>query len=1314
MAEIVRCGEFVGRGEELTASHLERNLPPSWVVICNKELVSPSGAVSEIDFIIIGDHVVFVADEKSWSGPIHGDENGWVLRSGESYRSPISACEGCARRLAGILRDNVPRLEGTIGNRHFVFARVILSAEKVDTFIHDPRATEQVLQLEGCEEDLTRFDRHRGEECSVAGFRDNIRQCLTGLSDRPNTPRTINAYHVVEVLPNQGPIRRYRVQHADHTERLLKLVPCPSNADPVRRDNWENALLREYTTLQKLKDTGRVPGVDRYFMWDQDQFWAVPIHPLEGASLRSDRTKASPDERRIWKVMGDAFEALFTVHESGVVHRGLSPETVGLDGDDRVVFSDFIFARIDDAETIAAQADDLVEDNPYLAPECKVGLAFAEQASDVYSLARSLHYWISGDEESEELCPRMVERTDLSHELSDLLVSIFQDCLKEDERFRPSAREIADRISRSVKTREASEQSHAEGFSPGDLVASQYKVIRELGKGATAKTFLVEDSVTDSLCVLKKILNPELCRRLARDEFRFLRDLNHPNLPRVYDVRPPASEFHLKLEYVPGSPLREVMEDHVGDLQYCLHVAKALLSSLSYLEERNGIHRDISPNNILIPDEGVGEVKLIDFGLATVEQDTTTAVGTPRYRAPEIDAGGKWTAACDIYSAGVVLYELLTGRLPYAVQDGVPRKLVQMPFPSELETRYGSRLFDVLRRAVCPTPEERYQSANEFADALERSVGGDVEDTSYGTDVHNRFVSELRSAYRNSEAGNSSNRGLDSEFSQATYVKTELDTELTPLLLEGACQLVILSGNPGDGKTAYLQQLLTELQQSGAEVEANDPSGWSCHIGNRDIRALYDASESSGQMSSDDLMHGILQPLAGDVPLSDGYTAIVAANDGRLLDYFDRYGTQRYPVIWPKLEAQLLGGGDTGDGVLLVDLKRRSLASLKAEDPSVFSSILDEFTKPERWQVCSDCSARNECPILWNVRALQDNKRGPRIRERLRSMLLAVHFRRERRPTIRDLRSALAFLITHDTDCSVVHEERDMGQNPLAGMDRAYFTAAFDGSGRPDVLLDGWRILDPAAVGSPRLDRFLYFHRQPGQTQQIDALFGNGSAGNLAPQPLGDDGVRGWMDSLKRRYYFEGDEERGDSSCADLPAPGVLFPYRYFDDFVQALEVCRNGNSSAIQLRILRGIAKADGVPDVACDDSLALCLNDEGAEDITVIVKYPRDHFHLLVPTQNTAIQVGFADTLTLQYGRGRPQLELSLDLFEFLCRAEDGYTTGADEQRPLVEDLATFKSQLLTQQTHEVFIVEAGVTMHHIISGDGQIKRVKEDGRL
>ena len=191
----------------------------------------------------------------------------------------------------------------------------------------------------------------------------------------------------------------------------------------------------------------------------------------------------------------------------------------------------------------------------------------------------------------------------------------------------PTAEEVIEEARLLLKRWQASIEEQRQE-RPQTLGQGQYRVIRQLGSGATALTYLVEDTFVGGLYVLKHIRNQALAQRLAGAEFRTLRDLHHPNLPHVYDVRPADQDFQLKLEYIPGSTLDTSWDQYQEHLGPWLTLARSLLSALAYLEDHGILHRDLSPRNIIVPDEDQGRTCLIDFGLARLlDEHTQSAVG---------------------------------------------------------------------------------------------------------------------------------------------------------------------------------------------------------------------------------------------------------------------------------------------------------------------------------------------------------------------------------------------------------------------------------------------------------------------------------------------------------------------------------------------------------------------------------------------------------------------------------------------------------------------------------------------------------------
>ena len=189
----------------------------------------------------------------------------------------------------------------------------------------------------------------------------------------------------------------------------------------------------------------------------------------------------------------------------------------------------------------------------------------------------------------------------------------------------------------------------------------------------------------------------------------------------------------------------------------------------------------------------------------------------------------------------------------------------------------------------------------------------------------NATVDALRRVNRNSRIGNADNRGLESDFAESTYVDTLLDLSLLPSIVAGRHRLVILSGNPGDGKTAFLQRFKAALLGSGGRTVHDDEAGWRIEHARGSVAALYDASESHEGRSADDLVEGVLAPLAGPAPTDRHYTAAIAINDGRLLDFFERTGEAKYPWLWDRIRPQLFDEPTPAEGVVVIDLKRRAM-----------------------------------------------------------------------------------------------------------------------------------------------------------------------------------------------------------------------------------------------------------------------------------------------------------------------------------------------------------------------------------------------------
>lgn len=727
MAKLIRIGDAVGPGEKLTAERLEAELPPSWTIICNKVVTGRNQPRREVDFIVVGDNAVFVIDEKNWHGTIRGDDKGWVLRGGDSDYSPISKAEGVARQLAGNLRDNVARLRDKVGKRPFVYSRVLLSADDVACSVQDPRVATDVLKLHSAATELEYTDRRHDERASIGQLRAAIVQYLAELRDRPRIPAVIDQYKVLEVVHDRGKVITLRGCHEDGSERMLQLIQRESTELSSRAAADRQQKLRDYEALRLLAELRRVPAVHPYFEWRDGDFWVVPFDSPKGVSLRFDHVaRGAPSRDEFLRVWVDGFRALDAVHDHGVVHRNMGPDSIFIDAG-RIQFSDFSLARLPDFGSLPPDTRPTTAEG-FASPEARIGFGLTEPRSDVYSLAASMLYWATGIEPPIALPLEAESFRGAALATLGSLADLVGQCLAEEPEDRPTASSVVATCAPLLDTAEAGapaaseeDASRRRRFGVGDFIEGQYEVLAILGTGSTAVTYLVNDTLVSRRYVLKSLVDREHANALAANEFTILSELSHPGFPRVFDLRPYEAPFQLKLELIDGLTLAEIAEIADPDPALALRVGRDLGDALRYLEGRDLTHRDISPDNIVVPTDAAQSVALLDFGLAGI--DPGGAVGTARYRDPVVERTGAWSPAADRYSLAVVLFEIATGRLPYLITGPHLDKSTIVDFSDEEKQGLPAYLAAALRRAVDPDPDRRFETATAFVEAIS---GADV------------------------------------------------------------------------------------------------------------------------------------------------------------------------------------------------------------------------------------------------------------------------------------------------------------------------------------------------------------------------------------------------------------------------------------------------------------------------------------------------------------------------------------------------------------------------------------------------------------
>lgn len=260
-----------------------------------------------------------------------------------------------------------------------------------------------------------------------------------------------------------------------------------------------------------------------------------------------------------------------------------------------------------------------------------------------------------------------------------------------------------------------------------------YKIVKPIGKGGMAHIYMAIQGSLDRVVVIKQMmknLNSEAQARFRR-EAKLCANLHHKNIVEIYDYFREGGEHYLVMEFIDGFSLADVIEKQAPlNPVIAASIAREVCKALICAHKNGIIHRDIKPKNILISKEGI--VKLTDFGVARdiggPDLTTTGAIiGTPFYMAPEQAGGGKVSFQSDIFSLGVVLYEMVTGKKPFVAEEnqGIITKICRGQYrsPFWLDPHHSWRLSRIINRAMKRNPKSRYRSAEDMLRALNNFLG---------------------------------------------------------------------------------------------------------------------------------------------------------------------------------------------------------------------------------------------------------------------------------------------------------------------------------------------------------------------------------------------------------------------------------------------------------------------------------------------------------------------------------------------------------------------------------------------------------------
>jgi len=260
----------------------------------------------------------------------------------------------------------------------------------------------------------------------------------------------------------------------------------------------------------------------------------------------------------------------------------------------------------------------------------------------------------------------------------------------------------------------------------------RFELVSEIGRGAMGIVYKAKDPMLERTVAIKTINltmdkdGAELYERRFYQEARAAGGLNHPNIVTIYDIGRSESLCYMAMEYIEGAELRTLLlPGKPLPVQKALSIAAQVAEGLAYAHERGVVHRDIKPANIMVPE--TGPVKITDFGIArmrtsNVQTQTGMMMGSPKYMSPEQVIGKRADHRADLFSLGVILYEMLTGAAPFTGEsvNAVMYQIVNFvpPAPSAINPAAPPALDQIVARMLAKALDERAQSAAEIARGL--------------------------------------------------------------------------------------------------------------------------------------------------------------------------------------------------------------------------------------------------------------------------------------------------------------------------------------------------------------------------------------------------------------------------------------------------------------------------------------------------------------------------------------------------------------------------------------------------------------------
>ena len=1322
----------VNEAERLVVTTLLAALPTGYWIAPNVEITEPGGQRYEYDAIVVAPHAVYVLETKAWHGEILGDDREWLV-NGSTRRSPLATTERKAKVLKSKLVERTPALA-----RVWVEAAVVLAVEPASLELTNDVAR-RVFRIGEVAAFLSDPGQVGQRSAAMAALSSHVVRALASRARRRSGPLVFGPYEVLDRLEQGDEEAAYRARHrlmpAAPPVRLRVITLSPYRLTEQQRAERRAALYRENEALLRMGSHPNVVSAREVF--EDEGRIVVVLDDTQGRTLRQRLRDGTPltVEQRL-DILIDVARALAHAHSHGVVHRQVEPASILL-GDDGVTrLANFGRAKllVEGAHTVWQEDTVGLLDPRYTAPElADPRLDAPSPPTDLYALGCVAFELFAGHPPYDGPNQAFGQVPPLPQGTPDELAQLITSLVAGTQAQRPDNAKDVLTVLQGLRSadRERPVTGPKDEYAPGDLIDGKFEVRKRLGGGGFSTVYRVYRAMDDQEFALK-VFNVDVSYDKIQREVTMLRAISHPRVVKVvWADRTRAGQWYMVSELIQGedftayasgqkrlapaeavevtcqllSALEAIHPNtrRLAELQAVDELSDEQYAELMRLRSEGIVHRDIKPQNLMLTTDGL---MLIDFNIASrVGQRVDTISGTPPYQSPDITPGVEsWDVSPDLFATGVTLYELLCCEHPY---EGSQPRVDRLPRdPREHRSDLSPELADFLLKACAPFRGERFETAAEMRDALERIEVLTVEPTTereamlpptlrallenHPPNV-NPMVRELLSLSSQARRSNRRTRGMDL-LAEATYVETKIDAGLGGSVLSGEHRLVIVTGNAGDGKTAFIQQIEQAALARGGEMISATPNGRRIRYAGHEIVTLYDGSQDEAERTSDEVLRDFLSPFA-DEPRHDDAVRLAAINEGRLRDFLLAHRSS-----FGRLGNEVLATLDDPDATpptsgVIVNLNLRSV-TVGGKD-SIFSRQVRRIVDAPFWGPCESCDYRTRCPLKHNVDTLRDSTSGPAVTELLRKLVELVQLRRRRHLTMRDVRSMISHLLFRDRTCEEVPALLS-SDDPFDVIDIAYFQGP-GGLGAPpsSTLERGAALLsevDVALVPNPEDDRAMARGAGPRRmafsertseypSELIAEARRRGGTGYAADPVL----ARRAHEAARRQLYFE----RADDAWWEM------LPYQRLREFDQAL--ASEGNArQRLKNEVIEALSLYEGLPDIdQASGALWLATNEEGATGFRSFRRYPLDEFVLVASERQSAYLETGADHLRLIHQPSGASLSIDIDLMEVLERLREGQVPTLDEGRGFLVNLRLFKQRLLAVPASELLMVADGEVM-------------------